>query len=72
VFSDAAVSKAQLLHVFKSLGQLIVWLKGFLEGIQEFIVGPPIRFISFCIDAFFDFCLDKLLFPNSCQSGMTK
>jgi hypothetical protein len=35
MFRDAAVTKAQLLHVFKGFSQLVVWLESLLEGLNK-------------------------------------
>jgi hypothetical protein len=65
VFHDAAITKVQLLHVFEGLSQLVVWLKHFLEGFNEISVSPPAGFIGLCFFAFFNLCLDELLFSDS-------
>jgi hypothetical protein len=76
MFRNAAITKAQLLYVFKGLSRLVIWLEIFLEGFNEIFVSPPAWFVSFCFFAFFDFRLDKLLLPDSsvsiCQVGQDK
>jgi hypothetical protein len=42
MFRNAAITKAQLFHVFEGLSQLIVWLEGFLEGLYEIFVSPQL------------------------------
>jgi hypothetical protein len=65
MFHDAAITKAQLLHVFKCFSRLVVWLECLLEGLYKFLVCPPIWFIAFRFFAFFNLCLNELLFPDS-------
>jgi hypothetical protein len=65
VFHDAAVTKVQLLHIFKGLSRLVIWLEGFFEGFHKLLVRPPVRFVGFRFFAFFNLCLDKLLFSDS-------
>jgi hypothetical protein len=69
MFHNAAVTKAQLLHVLKHFGWLIVWLKGLFEGLYKFLVCSPVWFIGFCFFAFFNLCLDELLFSDSSISS---
>jgi hypothetical protein len=54
---------------FKGLAWFIVWLERFLDGFHKFLVCPPIWLVRFCLLAFFNFRLDKLLFPDSSISS---
>jgi hypothetical protein len=65
MFCNAAVTEVQLLHILEGLGWFVVWLECFLEGLHKFFICPPVQFIGFCFFAFFNLCLDKLLFPDS-------
>jgi hypothetical protein len=65
MFCDAAITKAQLLHVFKHFSWLVVWLECLLEGLYKFLVCPPIWFIALRFFAFLNLCLNELLFSDS-------
>jgi hypothetical protein len=76
MFRNAAVTKAQLLHVLKSLGWFVIWSERLLEGVHKLLVRPPVGFVGLRFFTFFNFRLDKLLFPNSgisiCQIGQNE
>jgi hypothetical protein len=76
VFCDAAIIKAQLLHVLKSFCQLVVQLECFLESLNKLFVISLTWLVCLHIYAFFNLCLNKLLFPYSsvsiCQIGQNE